>query len=189
MTANDDLDDVRAAMNSDLEAFGRLTNRYSHALTAFAYSRCGNIVDAQDVVQDTLIKAFKSLNSLKQPERFLSWLFQIARNECQQLYRFENKQRKLAEDITSSYANGSAAYNDSQPEQSLHEEETAQLLKAAVMRLPEPLQEIIVLRYFSGLCRSEIVSLLEITPDAYDKRHQRALAQIKSELSQPSDAH
>jgi len=182
MTANDDLDDVRAAMNSDLEAFGRLATRYAPALTAFVFGQTGNMADAQDLVQDTLIRAFRSIRSLRDANRFLPWLFQIARNECNQRFRHSTAHRQA----TSLLAQQQTAGSPDRPDDALRQEETAQQLRAAVNDLSDPLREIILLRYFAGLTRSETTEALDLTADAYDKRHQRAMEELRRHLSPES---
>ena len=66
--------------NGDIAAFVVLVNRYTAHLANFAYRLCGNKSDAEEIVQETFVKVWKSSKKYKPEHNFKSWLFAIARN-------------------------------------------------------------------------------------------------------------
>lgn len=71
---------VARTLSGDLTAFDRLIEKYQRRAVAVAYRLLGNIDDAMDVCQDAFVRAFRSLSSLQQQDRFGSWLMRIVSN-------------------------------------------------------------------------------------------------------------
>ncbi|HEX6778612.1 MAG TPA: sigma-70 family RNA polymerase sigma factor [Ktedonobacterales bacterium] len=71
---------VARAKAGDLEAFNRLVIQYQDAIFGAAYALLGNAQDAQDVAQETFLRAWRDLASLREPEKFPAWLYRIAQN-------------------------------------------------------------------------------------------------------------
>src|SRR3982751_3822436 len=71
---------VLAARNGDRAAFGKLAQQYQRQCAAVALRLLGNTHDAMELVQDALVKAFRSLGQLQQSERFGPWLMRIVTN-------------------------------------------------------------------------------------------------------------
>ncbi len=75
-----DAEDVARTLAGDTSAYDALIERYQRRGVAVAYRFLGNSEDAMDVCQDAFLRAFKSLATLKQPERFGAWLMRIVSN-------------------------------------------------------------------------------------------------------------
>ncbi|HIJ74578.1 MAG TPA: RNA polymerase sigma factor [Candidatus Hydrogenedentes bacterium] len=86
---------IRQVLAGRRESFGVLVERYLHVVHALAYAQTGNHADAEDVVQETFIKAFQSLSSLRDTGRFPAWLTTIARRICYGLQRRAQQQLEL----------------------------------------------------------------------------------------------
>jgi len=71
-------EEVEVAQNGDMEAFRRLVDRYSNAVYAVIYSKLGDFHLAQDLAQETFLKAFLHLPQLKEAEKFGGWLLTTA---------------------------------------------------------------------------------------------------------------
>ena len=78
---------VRRSLNGDIESFGELVKKYRQTIHAFCYHRIGDFQNAQDIVQETFLKAYLSLSQLRDPDRFSSWLYRIAINTCNLWWR------------------------------------------------------------------------------------------------------
>ncbi len=85
---------VTRCLQGDQAAFAFLVNKYKGAVHAYAYLRIRDYQDAQDIVQEVFIKAYKKLAQLKWPHRFQSWLYTIAANECKLWLRGHSKERE-----------------------------------------------------------------------------------------------
>src|SRR6202008_3315692 len=77
----------RAAMHGDREAFEMIIRTQSRALFAIAYGILQNREEAEDIVQETLVKAWKSRWRVRDPEKFPAWISTIARHRARDLAR------------------------------------------------------------------------------------------------------
>src|SRR5262245_52576514 len=77
----------RAAIHGDREAFEMIIRTYSRTLFAIAYGILQNREEAEDVVQDSLIKAWKMRWRVRDPEKFPAWLSMIARHRAHDVFR------------------------------------------------------------------------------------------------------
>lgn len=86
MTRRDDHFDIVTlvvrAREGDIDAFASLVDRYETKLLRFCLRTLGDRQDAEDVVQDTLVQAWKSLNALAEPAAFGTWIYRLASNKC-----------------------------------------------------------------------------------------------------------
>src|ERR1700683_1937704 len=88
------LDDARLVelgLDGNREAFGQLVARYQSSVCALAYSACGNITQSEDLAQETFIIAWRKLRDLKDPAKFKSWLYGIARNLVNNAFRQQTR--------------------------------------------------------------------------------------------------
>ena len=84
-----DSDLVRKSLQGDLESFELLIDRYQQAVYNIAYYKSRNYFDAEDLAQDIFLAAFKALPTLKDINKFSSWLFGIAYNRCHKWFQRE----------------------------------------------------------------------------------------------------
>ena len=86
--------------NGDSAMFGFLVDKYREGVYALAYSKLGNFHDAQDITQETFIKAFQKIRTLKRYDAFALWLSAIANNLCKNFIRSKSKRpdREFVED-------------------------------------------------------------------------------------------
>jgi RNA polymerase sigma-70 factor (ECF subfamily) len=91
MTRGDDRFDIVTlvvrAREGDISAFESLVDEYERRLLRFAWRTLGDRQDAEDVVQDTLVQAWKSLNALAEPAAFGTWIYRMASNRCTDVLR------------------------------------------------------------------------------------------------------
>src|SRR5580692_6714500 len=87
----DDARLVALSLNGNRDAFGHLVARYQSPVCAFAYSACGNISQSEDLAQETFIIAWRKLADLKEPAKFKSWLYGIARNLLNNSFRRQTR--------------------------------------------------------------------------------------------------
>ncbi len=177
--AHPDQNAVERTRAGDQEAFGELADRYAGPLSALAYDRLGSVADAQDAVQETLLTAFQRLSSLREPERFGAWVYEILRNTCAMKVRGQVIDRKAVSALRERRSGDASLAPLDQAEA----QERSELLRQAVAGLTPPLREIVVLRYLGGTPRQEAAAILGISLAAADKRLERALRELRTKLA------
>ena len=169
---------VERAQKKDQEAFEALVARYTSSLAAVAYDRLGNIADAQDAVQETLLTVHERLDSLRDINRFAAWLYEILRNVCARYMR-DRKTAKRAVDVL---LKRDAVGAGQTPLGAAMSQERIGALREAVASLSPVLREAIVLRHLGGADRKTAAALLGINVTALDKRLERGLAELRARL-------
>jgi RNA polymerase sigma-70 factor (ECF subfamily) len=154
----DDLIIIRSVLSGDSSQFALLWQKYNKQIFANVLKLVRSIDDADDIVQDTFLKAFNALHSYNQTFPFPAWLYKIASNTCIDYFR-----RKRIRPISIEYINrdGGDIY-DIIPDKSIPiddniiNNETKEELLKAVEQLPLRYKQCIQLRHFEELSYEEI---------------------------------
>lgn len=143
---------INNSINRDKAAFAQLIGIYRKQLFTYIFRRCGNRETAEDIFQETLIRAWKNLQKYKEYQKFSSWLFSIAHNLTIDSFR-KNKNNiddiEEKRELTSSENIQTKIEND---EQKL-------LLKNAIENLTLQQKEVFLLRQHGELTFKEIAEL------------------------------
>jgi len=179
---------LRRAAAGDTDAFAVLVDRYAARIYGVCFSVLGNHADAQDCVQETFLKAFRTMNRFQFASSFYTWLYRIALNNCYDLLR--HNQRHLAQSLDEPVQtpDGEQAFQlaDDQPLPDVQVEslETVALVRRALSMLPEHLQRIIVLRDLEGLPYDRIAEIEHLREGTVKSRLFRARIQLADRLRQ-----
>jgi RNA polymerase sigma-70 factor (ECF subfamily) len=138
-------------------------------LRAFAVSLCGNVDRADDLVQETLVRALTSIDSFRPGTNLTAWLFTILRNHFRSEYR---KRRREVEDVDGRHTDSLK----SQPEQMGHIEMAE--FKAALARLPPDQREAVVLVGASGFSYEEAAEICGCAVGTIKSRLNRARTRL-----------
>lgn len=160
MDEHQDLEDVRACLGGDLEAFGRLVVRYQKQVMSVAYRILRDPEDARDVSQAVFVKAFGQLSSFDPKYRFFSWLYRIAVNES---LNFAGKRKRRLEFETFR----PAAIPD--PAGRLEAAESARAFDRAMLDLKPPHRAVLALGA-EGLTYAEIGQALRLPENKVKSR-------------------
>ena len=79
---NADVELIQRVLNGDDTAFSTLVGKYQKQVHALAWRKVGDFHIAEDITQETFLKAYQKLSTLKEPQSFASWLYVIAANRC-----------------------------------------------------------------------------------------------------------
>ncbi|MDQ7007392.1 MAG: RNA polymerase sigma factor [Acidobacteriota bacterium] len=159
-TGDSDAPLVRRAREGDLEAFAALVERYQRPLTAKALGCLRQVQDADDLVQETFLRAWRGLGSFREDSRFGPWLYRILRNLVVDRSRKAWREIEGAEEIARRAADGAPT-----PEEEMMSRDLAAQVQKALDALPEGRQrEIFRLRFQQGLPIAEIAGRLGIHP-------------------------
>ena len=169
MTNAEDYILVRRALLADPESFGELCRRYYHPLVAVADSILLDHHLAEDAAQETLAQACRQLDRLRRPERFGPWVAAICRNVAKDMLRDRLRQQAPAGD-------GELQTPDRQ------EDGPSEVLTEALQQLPQPLREVVFLRFYNGWSYEKMAQVLGATSESIDGRLRRAKKRIAAFL-------
>ena len=163
-----DSDLVRKSLQGDLESFELLIERYQQAVYNIAYYKSRNYFDAEDLAQDIFLAAFKALPTLKDINKFSSWLFGIAYNRCHKWFHRERTKIVKFKEISRqlSQQQRMERLKSGQPGTRFAGEEPE--LAEFLHRLPADVKKVLKLKYLEGLSYDEISDKLDIKPHRID---------------------
>jgi RNA polymerase sigma-70 factor (ECF subfamily) len=160
----------RAAIRGDREAFEMIIRTQSRPLFAIAYGVLQNREEAEDAVQDALVKAWKSRWRVRDPEKFPAWLCMIARHRARDVFR-KRKPTPLPDEVIEIAV--SETSDTTAVDQQLH---------SALAALPEIHRSALMLRYFEEMDYASIENMLGLTNGSLRGILGRALASMRKQL-------
>ena len=172
----------RAAIHGNREAFEMIIRMHSRTLFAIAYAILQNREEAEDVVQDSLVKAWKTRWRVRDPEKFPAWLATIARHRAHDVFRKRRTVSLSNETIeTTEFQSPDTATIDQQPRNDRGSRVISEL-QSALVALPELHRAALTLRYFEEMDYRTIEDTLGITNGALRGILGRALASMRKQL-------
>ncbi|HEV8629363.1 MAG TPA: RNA polymerase sigma factor [Thermoanaerobaculia bacterium] len=172
---------VARVRDGDAPLFEVLMRRYNQRLYRLVRPLLGDDDEAADVLQEAWVRAYQHLDQFAGRARFSTWVSKIA---IYQAYARTRARRRLVPVATVDEAAGEAAFTPTpvSPESASEHRELADLLRAAVERLPAPLRLVFVLRAIEELSTQETAEVLAISPQNVKVRLHRARAALRGDL-------
>ena len=165
----------------DINAYNELVKRYKDRLLNFVFRYFNNVEQAEDVVQDTLIKLYTHANYYKNVAKFSTWIFTIAKNNA--LTELRKNKRKRTDSL---YTDDGRFLDIGSKEESLEskvQNETAiEQLNKFLDEIPENFRIAVVLRDFQELSYEEISKILEIPIGTIKSRINRGRIQLAEKM-------
>ena len=179
---NDDAALIQRVLAGDDTAFSVLVNKYQKPVHALAWRKTGDFHVAEEITQDTFLKAYQRLSTLKEPQRFVSWLYVIATNHCNAWLRKKRLRTEPLEN-TSSEALEKSTYSGYVIEENERTSVEAQreVVKKLLAKLQESERTVITLHYFSEMSSAEIGAFLGVSANTIRSRLRRAQERLKRE--------
>ncbi len=168
---------VDAARAGDRAAFSELFERDRSLVYAYAYARLRDRDEAEDVVQETFVRAYLALARLRGPGAWQGWLMRIARNLCNDALR--RKRVRQTEPVDPEWLDGGPS-----PEVQLLTEERRRVLGVAVAALPEKYRVPLLMRFGSGRSRREIAVALGVPESTIMGRLARAMRLVRRQVGE-----
>ena len=165
---------IEAARAGDRRAIDELLARYEQPIYRFGLRMCGDEESARDVLQETMLAAFRNLQGFRGQAALSTWLYQIARSFCIKQRRGTRPQAVLDEQMPDAAA---------PPDAQVHAREIGAALSAAIAALPADQREVIVLRDVEGLSAEEAASVVGIEVGALKSRLHRARMTLREHLA------
>ncbi|MFO0594079.1 MAG: sigma-70 family RNA polymerase sigma factor [Myxococcaceae bacterium] len=180
--ATTDQELIAAARAGDTRAMEQLLGKYEARVYRFGLRMCGNEDDARDILQETLLAAFKGLASFRGDSQVSTWLFQVARSFCIKHHRRREGEPAKFEELDQKSAQR-VAIDTSQPDSRTHARQVGEVIEAAMRTLSDDYREALVLRDVEGLSAEEAAEVAGIEVGALKSRLHRARMQLKQSLS------
>jgi RNA polymerase sigma-W factor len=183
---------IHRALDGDDQAFDELMQRYHQSVYNLVYRMIESPQEAEDIVQETFIKAFNALASFNEEYAFSTWLFKIATNHCIDTLR-KRKLRTFSLDTPIQTKDGAVSrdYADESysPERSTISNEHTSMILDAVEDLPEKYRVVINMRHHEDRSYEEISEILDIPIGTVKARIFRARELLKKILKDKGYVH
>lgn len=174
---------VFAAKNGNGKCFEELYKLYYDKIYAIAYTMVKNSTDAEDILQNTFIKAWQNINRINDPAAFNTWLQRITINECNAILR----KKKPDFSIENEGDNGELLQFESDlmlPEQYAERADLSERLKKIIDDLSVVQKETILLYYYSEMSIEEIAQTMDCSQGTVKSRLFLARKAIKTEIEE-----
>jgi len=171
-----DIDLVREIKKGDRSAFSELVTRHQKAIYRLALRFTRDHGTAEDIVQDSFVKAYQALGSFEERSSFKSWLFRIAINTSKNRLRSHGQDDVDIEDVTIAV--------ESRAEEDFEFKETQGFITDMVQKLPERQRLALTLRVFEDLSFQEIAQIMDCPYDTAKANFRHAVLKLKKVLVQ-----
>lgn len=165
---------VKLSKNGDVNAFSKLYDLYKEDMYRYASYLLNSPYDAEDVVSEAVLTAFRKMNSLKKDDAFKSWLFKILSNCCKDILREHGKSPDLLplDD-----------YFFLIEDETLGDTGEALEIMEAIKNLPPPDGQIVLLSVIGGFKSHELALVFELSPSTVRSKLKRALEKLRLTLT------
>jgi RNA polymerase sigma-70 factor (ECF subfamily) len=172
---------VRATLRGETSAFGTIVERYWNMVVALAMTKIIDPAEAEDVAQESFLKAYSQLHTLRKPSRFAGWLSKIALQQC------ANSVRRTVRCKTAFGCKATLVEDlDQQP---VHlsppglTESQIHFVRRAVGQMPEKFRQLIIMRFVAGLSAVQIAEKLGKRPGSIRVGLHRAYNILRKDLA------
>src|SRR5947207_3349143 len=178
---------VQRAQKGDMGAYDDLVRRYQERIYATVYHMTSNHEDANDLTQETFIKAYRALKSFKGDSSFYTWVYRIAVNKTINfLKQRKNRQAMSLNDMDFNAEHDPdlvALISERTPRRDLNLAELQEKLNAAMQKLSEPHRLVVALHDVQGMSHEEIAEIMDCNIGTVRSRLFYARQQLQGYLS------
>ncbi|HTS66927.1 MAG TPA: sigma-70 family RNA polymerase sigma factor [Candidatus Acidoferrales bacterium] len=178
---------VAQAREGDTRAFGELVRRYEGKIFRLAQHVTQNREDAEDVLQETFMKAYEHLNQFKGDSKFYTWIVRIAVNQALMKLRRRRTDKSVSLDESIDTGEDTVVREiaswEEDPEQRFSREELGEILDGAIESLDPLYRSVFVLRDIDELSTEETADALGLSVPAVKSRLLRARLQLREKLT------
>jgi RNA polymerase sigma-70 factor (ECF subfamily) len=172
---------VRAALRGETSAFGLIVERYWNMVIALALSKVSDPAEAEDIAQESFLKAYSQLAGLKDPSHLAGWLSKITVQQCSNSLRRTIRCRRAlgckATPIETLDEQTAISANPGLTQKQIH------FVRQTVRRLPEKFRTMIVMRFVAGLSTMQIAEQLGKRPGTVRVWLHRAYKILRKDLA------
>ena len=184
MKREDDVQLIHAVLSGDDSAFDTLVEKYQKGVHALAWRKIGDFHYAEEITQDTFLRAYQNLSTLRNPSQFLGWLYVIANRVCLHWLRKEKPAKRVQslEDTPMEEVDKSAyARYDLEQRETQATEHRFEIVKKLLEKLPEGEYTVMTLYYLGEMTTKEIGKFLGVSVETIRTRLYRARKRLEEE--------
>jgi RNA polymerase sigma-70 factor (ECF subfamily) len=182
--AESDTQAVARVRAGEAEAFRVLMERHGRAVFRLAFRMTGNQHDAEDVVQETFLRAFRKLDEFEERAQFGSWVHRIAANCAYDMLRSRGRRHARFDNAVMEGEPRDVATEDPGPERLLAGEEVRRRVRAAMARMSALERSAFTLRHLEGMTIAEIAQSLDLQAEAAKQSVFRAVRKVRGALAE-----
>ena len=184
-TLDDDETLMQRVQSGDDHAFDVLIERHASRVYNFARRATGDPAAADDVFQDTFLRACQARMGWRRQSRFTTWLLTIARNRITDRFRWLGRWKTTSVEDESGAPRPELRTVQPGPEEAAVREEDRQELRKALLGLPMPQREVLILSRYEELSYAEIATMTGTTEEAIKQRAYRGMMELRRKLATP----
>ena len=179
-------DMLERAARGDAAAFNQLMEQHERRMYAVALRMCGNREDAQDCLQEAMLRVYRAIGGFKGQSSFSTWVYRITMNTClDELRRKKNRQNTSLDNLRD--MGWSPADETNAPEKQAMRSELRRNLNRAIRELPEEMRAAVVLRDIQGFSYDEIARMLEINVGTIKSRISRGREKLREKMKENAE--
>ena len=181
---NDDVALIERTLSGDETAFTLLVEKYQKQVHGIVWRTVKDFHIAEDIVQETFLKAHQKLGTLNDPQRFSAWINAIATRHCLAWFRENRLDTKVSEnmDIATERSDPYSRYISGEQAKAAAQE-LREIVKKWLLKLQESERTVVTLHYFDGLSCEQIAAFLGVTTNTIKSRLNRARNRLKKNES------
>ena len=173
---------IQRASGGDPAAFNELLGAHERRMYAVALRMCGNPEDAQDCLQETMLRVWRAISGFKGQSSFSTWVYRITMNTClDELRKRKNRPNTSLDGLVD--AGWSPADEDDTPEKHAVRREARKSLEGFIQELPEDMRAAVVLRDIQGYAYDEIADILGTNVGTIKSRISRGREKLREKIS------
>ncbi len=182
MKREDDVQLIRKILSGDDAAFGILVEKYQKSIHALAWRKTQDFHHAEDIMQDTFLRAYKKLPTLKNPTQFAGWLHVIADRLCIDWMRSQKSLMQSLEDTpVKEIEESSYTHHISEQRMTERTERYHELVKRLLEKLPENERVVVTRYYLDEMSTKEISQFMGVSVNTITSRLQRARKRLQTD--------
>lgn len=184
MEREDDVQLIHAVLSGDDAAFDILVERHQKSVHALVWRKIGDFHYAEEITQDTFLRAYQNLSTLRNPSQFLGWLYVIASRLCLNWLRKQKPERylqSLEDTPVEEVAKSAYARYVLEQRETEATEHRFEIVKKLLAKLPESERTVMTLHYLGEMTPKEIGKFLGVSVEAIRTRLHRARKRLQEE--------
>jgi RNA polymerase sigma-70 factor (ECF subfamily) len=182
MTAEEIPELLRAIRQGDTSAFGTLVTLYEKKIYNLALHYVKQSEEAKDLAQDIFVTVYKSIDTLRDENKFTTWLYQVAVNHCRNRYKKLRRRGFFTNQSIDDPDSFLQLASADEPAGQFEREDVIKMVRAAIASMPETEKEILVLRDIQEMSYEEISDILGIPLGTVKSKLNRARTALKNKL-------